>query len=73
MLKTINAVGATQIWRNDRFWLAGDHIVDPRNRDQAKIKALVDMSERAKNDYKLTEYQGPNVCVKKLLLDSREC
>lgn len=63
MLKTINAVGATKIWRNDRFWLAGDHIVDPRNKHLPKVKALVEMSEQAQKDYKLTNYMGQNVCL----------
>lgn len=63
MLKTINTVGATEIWRNDRFWLAGDHIVDPRNKHLPRIKALIEMSEKAEKDYKLTDYQGHNVRI----------
>lgn len=62
MLKTINAVGATKIWRNDRLWLAGDHLVDPRNKHLPKVKALIEMSEQAEKDYKLTNYMGQNVC-----------
>ncbi|RJE19173.1 Aconitase family [Aspergillus sclerotialis] len=63
MLKTINAVGATKIWRNDRFWLAGDHIVDPRNKHLPKVKALIEMSEQAQKDYKLTNYMGQNYTI----------
>lgn len=62
-MKTINEVGATQIWRNDRFWLAADHIVDPRIEHLPKVKALVDKSEKAQRDFKLTDYKGKNVCL----------
>ncbi|KAI9933285.1 hypothetical protein MW887_007758 [Aspergillus wentii] len=63
MVKTIDQVGAKQIWRNDRFWLVGDHIVDPRNKHLPNVKALVDKSEKAQKDYKLTEYQGQNYTI----------
>jgi hypothetical protein len=57
-----DALGKPGIWRNDRFWLAGDHVVDPRIRDNAKVKEMVKSSERARDDFKMTEYQGMNVC-----------
>jgi len=63
MIKTIDEVGATQIWRNDRFWLAADHIVDPRIEHLPKVKALVERSEKAQRDFKLTDYKGKNVCL----------
>ena len=56
-----NALGKPGIWRNDRFWLAGDHVVDPRIRDNAKVKEMVNASERARDNFKMTEYQGMNV------------
>ena len=61
MSKIFTEMGETQIWRNDRFWIAGDHVVDPRNIHEPQVKALVQASERAKADFKLTEYQGMNV------------
>jgi homoaconitase/3-isopropylmalate dehydratase large subunit len=30
MYKTMGEIGAEKIWRNDRFWLAADHVVDPK-------------------------------------------
>jgi hypothetical protein len=61
METTYNDLGKPGIHRNDRFWLAGDHVVDPRIRDVPKVRALIDASERAKRVFKMTEYQGMNV------------
>lgn len=61
MNKTFEKMKATDIWRNDRFWIAGDHVVDPRINDLPNVKALIEASEKAKHDFKLTEYQGMNV------------
>ena len=54
-------MGKPGICRNDRFWLAGDHLVDPRVLDKPKIKAYVDAADRAKKEFKMTENQGMNV------------
>ena len=61
MERIYNHLGKPGIFRNDRFWLAGDHVVDPRIMDHPKIKPLVDASERAKRGFKMTENQGMNV------------
>lgn len=61
MAKTYNQLGDPGIWRNDRVWLAGDHVVDPRVKDHPRIKPLVEASERARQVFKLSEYQGMNV------------
>ena len=63
MEKTYNEMGQPGIFRNDRVWLAGDHIVDPRIKDQPKIKSLIDASERARRTFKLSEYQGMNYTI----------
>jgi aconitase B len=60
MEKAYENFGKPGIFRNDRFWLAGDHAVDPRIMDHPRIKPLVDASERARQIFKLTEYQGMN-------------
>lgn len=54
-------MGKPGIHRNDRFWLAGDHLVDPRILEHPKIKPYVESSERAKRNFKMTENQGMNV------------
>ncbi|KAH8820276.1 aconitase family protein [Xylogone sp. PMI_703] len=63
METTYDALGKPGIFRNDRFWLAGDHVVDPRIRKMPQVKALVDASERARDQFKLTEYQGMNYTI----------
>jgi hypothetical protein len=62
MEREYDTLGKPGIWRNDRFWLAGDHVVDPRIKDNAKVKEFVESSERARDNFKMTEYQGMNVC-----------
>jgi hypothetical protein len=61
MEREYNALGKPGIWRNDRFWLACDHVVDPRIKDTPKVKEFVASSERARDNFKMTEYQGMNV------------
>ncbi len=63
METTYNQLGQPGIFRNDRLWIAGDHVVDPRVMDNPKIKALVASSERARQVFKLTEYQGMNYTI----------
>jgi hypothetical protein len=61
MESTYNILGKPGIFRNDRFWLSGDHVVDPRVNGLPHVQALISASERAKKTFKLTEYQGMNV------------
>lgn len=63
MEKTYNALGKPGIFRNDRFWLAGDHVVDPKIKDVPSVKAMIDSSERARQDFKMTENQGNNYTI----------
>ena len=64
MEKTYDELGKPGIFRNDRIWLAGDHVVDPRVKDHPKIKPLIEASERARQVFKMTEYQGMNVSAR---------
>lgn len=63
MAKTYESLGEPGIFRNDRLWIAGDHVVDPRVMDHPKIKPLVESSEKARRVFKLTEYQGMNYTI----------
>ncbi|KKK20509.1 aconitase family protein [Aspergillus rambellii] len=63
MERTYNMLGKPGIFRNDRFWLAGDHVVDPRVNNLPKVQALIDASERAKRVFKMTDYQGMNYTI----------
>jgi hypothetical protein len=58
---TYNRLGNPGIFRNDRFWLAGDHVVEPRVKSVPAVKKLIESSERARKVFKMTEYQGMNV------------
>lgn len=61
MERTYDLLGRPGIFRNDRFWLAGDQVVDPRVNELPKVPALIDASERAQKTFKMTDYQGMNV------------
>jgi hypothetical protein len=61
MEKWYDRLGKPGIYRNDRFWLAGDHVVDPRVLDTPKIKPFVESAHRAKHQFKMTDNQGMNV------------
>lgn len=63
MSQAYEELGAPGIWRNDRFWLAGDHVVHPTISDTPKIKAYIERSEKAKRDFKMTQYQGMNYTI----------
>lgn len=62
MEKVYERVGRPGIFRNDRFWLAGDHRVEPELYDQPAVRALMEKSERARDEFKMTDFQGFNVC-----------
>ena len=61
MERVYDSVGRPGIFRNDRFWLAGDHRVEPPLYDNPKVRALMDASQRAQKDFKMTDFQGFNV------------
>ena len=63
MEKTYESLGSPGIFRNDRLWIAGDHVVDPRVMNHPRIKPLIEASERARKVFKLTEYQGMNYTI----------
>ncbi len=61
MERTYDSLGKPGIFRNDRFWLAGDHVVDPRINHIPKVQDLLASSKRAKEGFRMTDYQGNNV------------
>jgi len=58
------SIGRPGIFRNDRFWLAGDHRVEPAIYDLPDVKKLMDVNRRAHKEFKMTEFQGFNVIIK---------
>ncbi|KAK8081097.1 hypothetical protein PG997_008915 [Apiospora hydei] len=63
MVQVYDRLGKPGIFRNDRFWLAGDHSVEPRNQDTPLSRQLIAQSESAKRTFKMTEYQGMNYTI----------
>ena len=63
MEKAYESLGKPGIFRNDRLWIAGDHVVDPRVNNHPRIRPLIESSERARRVFKLTEYQGTNYTI----------
>jgi hypothetical protein len=56
-----DAVGRPGIFRNDRFWLAGDHRVEPELYNVPTVRKLMDRAERIRDETKMTDFQGFNV------------
>lgn len=67
MKRSIAASGlSATAWRNDRFWLAGDHAVDPRVYAEHHVRELMDGLEEARKGLRMTENQGSNVGIRKV-------
>ncbi|CAJ0746258.1 642_t:CDS:2 [Entrophospora sp. SA101] len=60
MEKTYDIMGRPSIYRNDRFWLAIDHSVDPRINHLPKPKGLIKASEEFAKEAKLVDFYKPN-------------
>ncbi|KAJ2620222.1 hypothetical protein GGI26_005179 [Coemansia sp. RSA 1358] len=63
MDKTYNAMGRPGVNRNDRFWLAVDHTVDPRIINQPKPQELVSTSELFAEEAHLVDFYRPNYTI----------
>jgi len=63
MKQTLDNIGGPDIWRSDRFFLAVDHSVDPKNYHeeiiQKRIKLCKDFADKAS----LEDYFGPNESI----------
>ncbi|KAI9711056.1 MAG: hypothetical protein M1828_001983 [Chrysothrix sp. TS-e1954] len=63
MKKTMDQFDSPQVWRNDRFWLAGDHVIDPRNYNTELSRKLIGASDKIAKEQRLTDYKGPNYTI----------
>ncbi|KAJ1736912.1 hypothetical protein LPJ72_000962 [Coemansia sp. Benny D160-2] len=63
MDKTYNAMGRPGVNRNDRFWLAVDHTVDPRIINQKKPQELISTSELFAEEAHLIDFYRPNYTI----------
>ncbi|KAF0442180.1 3-isopropylmalate dehydrogenase [Gigaspora margarita] len=60
MEKTFDVMGRPGIYRNDRFWLAIDHTVDPRINHLPKPAGLIKASETFAKEAKIIDFYRPN-------------
>ncbi|KAJ1975640.1 hypothetical protein H4R34_004262 [Dimargaris verticillata] len=63
MNKTYEKMGRPEINRNDRFWLAIDHSVDPRIMDNPRVQHLVNLSKGFANEAALVDFYRPNYTI----------
>lgn len=63
MERTYRSLNSPGIFRNDRFWLALDHVVDPRINHKPEVARMISLGESAKRDFKMTEFQGQNYTI----------
>ncbi|OAP55199.1 hypothetical protein AYL99_10899 [Fonsecaea erecta] len=64
MNKNYERMGRPGIRRKDRFWLAGDHVVDPRVNHRAYEKSLIEACDRIAEEMDLGDnYAGHNTTI----------
>ncbi|PVU93803.1 hypothetical protein BB561_003038 [Smittium simulii] len=63
MDKTYTQMGNPGVYRNDRFWLAIDHTVDPRTMDKPLTRQLVEASQKFANEVDLVDFYKPNYTI----------
>ncbi|KAF2005769.1 aconitase family protein [Amniculicola lignicola CBS 123094] len=63
MERTYRQLSSPGIFRNDRFWLSLDHVVDPRINHKPEIQRLIDQGNSARETFKMTDYQGQNYTI----------
>ncbi|KAG0246286.1 Isocitrate/isopropylmalate dehydrogenase-domain-containing protein [Mortierella sp. GBAus27b] len=63
MDKTYDQMGRPSVYRNDRFWLAIDHTVDPSINHLPKPKELIKASTDFADEAKLIDFYGANYSI----------
>lgn len=64
MERMYNKMGRPEFFRKDRFWLAPDHIVDPRVNHLPKEKAAIEACEKIAKEMDLGDnYNPPNTTI----------
>ncbi|OMJ30425.1 putative aconitate hydratase [Smittium culicis] len=63
MDKTYAQMGNPGVHRNDRFWLAIDHTVDPRIMDKPLTRQLIEASTKFANEVDLVDFYRPNFTI----------
>ena len=60
---TIRQLGVTKLWRDDRFFLAVDHSVDPANYHQEKVRKRIKVCNDFSKEYNVKDYWKPNQSI----------
>lgn len=63
MEKTYNQMKRPRVYRNDRLWLAIDHIVDPRTNHQPRQQKLTEKAEGFQREAKLIDFLPANTSI----------
>jgi len=61
--QTIRQLGVTKLWRDDRFFLALDHSVDPANYHEEKVRKRIKVCDDFSKEFNIKEYYGPNQSI----------
>lgn len=56
-------LGSPGVFREDRIWLAADHIVDPRINHQDKPASLIKLAEQGVKELNIENYMPPNTTI----------
>ena len=60
---TIRQLGVSKLWRDDRFFLALDHSVDPANYHQEKVRNRIKVCDDFSKEYNVKDYWKPNQSI----------
>eukprot|EP00475_Leptophrys_vorax_P023771 TRINITY_DN3267_c0_g1_i4.p1 TRINITY_DN3267_c0_g1~~TRINITY_DN3267_c0_g1_i4.p1 ORF type:complete len:1474 (-),score=457.33 TRINITY_DN3267_c0_g1_i4:80-4501(-) len=63
MSSTYAHLGKPKLWRKDRFWLAIDHTVDPRNINDPKRQEYIKTCKTFADEVNLDDFLGPNQSI----------
>jgi 3-isopropylmalate dehydratase small subunit len=60
---TIRYLGVKKLWRDDKFFLAVDHSVDPANYHEEKVRKRIKVCDDFSKEFNVKEYYGPNQSI----------
>jgi len=60
---TIRQLGVSKLWRDDRFFLALDHSVDPANYHEEKVRKRIRVCDDFSKEYNVKDYWKPNQSI----------
>jgi len=61
--QTIRHLGVTKLWRDDRFVLAIEHSIDPRNYHEKKVRHRIKVCEDFADEFNIKDFWKPNQSI----------